>query len=196
MKIIKKKRAQEQKSEILAAKPRKATRALTLNNMKKGLPKSKRSQEEMVGFGLIIALVAVILLVFLWFSLVKPGKQNVESYEVESFIHSALQYTTACKDRYGPIEIKDLIFECYNNEDCEDGEKSCDILNNTLRGMLEESWKIGQDRPVKGYFINISVEGEDIFVFEQGNLTSDSKGFLEELSKKRKDLSIMFSVHY
>ena len=46
--------------------------------------KDKLGQEEMIGFVLIIILVAIIILVFLSFSLKKPVKDNVESYEVES----------------------------------------------------------------------------------------------------------------
>ncbi|MFH1326735.1 MAG: hypothetical protein ABIH59_01245 [archaeon] len=160
------------------------------------IKRSKLGQEEMVGFGLIIALVAVILLVFLWFSLAKPGKQSVESYEVESFVHSTLQYTTDCKDRYGVINIKDLIFNCYDEEKCAEEKDSCEVLNNTLKAIIQESWQIGENRPVKGFFMNVSVEGKDIFVFEKGNLTRDSKGYLEEFSQKRKDLIIMFSAHY
>src|SRR3989338_7985995 len=56
----------------------------------------KRSQEEMVGFALIIILVSIILLVFLAFSLSKSKTESTESYEVNSFLQSTLQYTTAC----------------------------------------------------------------------------------------------------
>ena len=109
----KNRKAQEQKCKILAAKPKKA-------------------QEEMVGFGLIIVIVAVILLVFLWFFLVKPGQQNLENYEAESFIQAALQYTTDCESRYGYFEVQELIFECYEEKTCLSGEDACMVLNSTL----------------------------------------------------------------
>ena len=60
--------------------------------------KRKKAQEEMVGFALIIILVAVILLIFLGFSLRDQEKETIESYEVESFIQSFLQYTSDCRD--------------------------------------------------------------------------------------------------
>jgi len=49
-----KKRGQEQKGKILVAKP-------------------KRAQEEMVGFALIVVIVAVIMLIFLGFSIKGGG---------------------------------------------------------------------------------------------------------------------------
>jgi len=57
---------------------------------------NKKAQEEMVGFALIIIVVAVILLVFLSIGLRKDGREDVESYEVASFIQSLLQYHTSC----------------------------------------------------------------------------------------------------
>ena len=80
------KKAQEQKSKILVALP-------------------KRAQEEMVGFALIVIIVSVILVIFLGFSLRDQGKENVESYEVESFIQSFLQYTSECRDNFNFLSV-------------------------------------------------------------------------------------------
>ena len=74
--------------------------------------KNKYGQEEMVGFALIMIIVAIILLIFLSFSLGKSEKETVESYEVESFIQSMSQYTTDCRDNLEYVSIQKLIFDC------------------------------------------------------------------------------------
>ena len=81
-------REQEQKSKILVAMPKKAPQKLISSTMKKKAqePNSmsfKKAQEEIVGFSMIIVIVAVILLIFLSFSLKSPPKSEVESFEVE-----------------------------------------------------------------------------------------------------------------
>ncbi len=50
----------------------------------------KKAQEELVGFALIIIIVAVILLFLIVFSLRSNEKEAVESYEVNSFIHQPI----------------------------------------------------------------------------------------------------------
>ena len=132
-------------------KQKKATPALALAFGKKVCPKSKRSQEEMIGFALIIVLVAVILLIFLGFSLRSPQNETIESYEVESFIQAFLQYTTDCKDNLEFLSIKKLIFACSDRETCLDRRDTCEVLDSTLKGILEESWKVGENLPYKGY---------------------------------------------
>ena len=102
---------------------------------------SKRGQEEMVGFALIIIIVAVILLVFLAISLNKSKKEVLGANEVNSFIQSFLSYTTSCaeySDNY--YSIQKLITECVNYEDDYlNGKKTCNVLNSTLKEILDES---------------------------------------------------------
>ena len=87
---------------------------------------SKKAQEEMVGFALIIIIVAVILLVFLAISLNKSKKEDLGDNEVNSFIQSFLSYTTSCgeySDSY--YSIQKLITECVNYEsNCLDGRET------------------------------------------------------------------------
>ena len=65
----------------------------------------KKGQEEMVGFALILILVAIIVLVFIGFSIRSPEKESVESYEVESFLQSMLQYTTECENNVEKLPV-------------------------------------------------------------------------------------------
>jgi len=157
--------------------------------------KNKKAQEEMIGFGLIIVVVAVILLVFLGFSLRKPQTEQVESYEVESFIQASLQYTTDCRDNLGYRSIQSLIFDCYNREKCLDERESCDVLEFNLREITEESWKI-ENRVIKGYELKIISDNEELLLIKQGNSTGNYKGAMQDFSKAGNLIEITFTAYY
>src|SRR3989344_6528519 len=132
-----------------------------------------RGQEEFVGFALILIIGAVIFLVFLMFSLNGEQKEAVESYEVESFLEASLHTTTECQDKYGYLTIKELIADCYNQEECLDGKDSCEVLSSNLRGILKAGWDVNA---VKGYYLNISSDNDEIMSISEGNKTSNYKG--------------------
>ncbi len=155
--------------------------------------KNKKAQEEMVGFGLIIIIVAVILLVFLGFSLRNQQKESVEDYEINSFIQAFLQYTTDCEDNLEYLSIQKLIFDCKNSEKCLDGRDSCEVLNSTLIEIIEESWEVGEDRPIKGYELRISSDEAEILFLEKGNITRNYRGSAEYLPK---EVDIYFTAYY
>ena len=163
-----------QKSNILVASPKKA-------------------QEEMVGFALIVIIVSVILVIFLGFSLRDQGKENVESYEVESFIQSFLQYTSECRDNFDFLSVQELISDCNDNKKCSDGKKACDILNETLKGITGESWRIGKERPVNGYELKINSLNKNILELKEGNTTGNSKGAIQYLPN---NIEITFTAYY
>ena len=154
--------------------------------------KSTKAQEEMVGFALIIIVVAVILLVFIGFSLNSSEKEVVESYEVENFIQSFLQYTTDCRDNLNALSIQKLISSCENNRICSDERDTCQVLNSTLKGIVEESWKVSVDTAVRGYELKIISGQGEMLKFDKGNLTANSKGSVQYLS----DIEIFFTAYY
>jgi hypothetical protein len=160
--------------------------------------KNKKAQEEMVGFALIIIIVAVILLVFVGFSLRGSVKDTVESYEVESFIQVFLQYSTDCRDRTNDfLTIRELILECNNLAKCSDERDTCEVLNSTMTEIISESWPVGENRPVKGYSLNISSESRNILVLEGGNtLTANSKGAPQDFIQKGEKIFIYFKANY
>ena len=159
--------------------------------------KNKLGQEEMIGFAMIIIIVAVVVLVFIGFSLRNPQTENVESYEVESFLQSALQYTTDCESNIERLSIQKLIFSCYSKEQCLDGRKSCDVLRDEMTKMLNESWKIGEERPVKGYDLIIRTDkNESILVLSQGEITSNSKGAVQDFARGERLIEIIFKAYY
>ena len=156
---------------------------------------NKKAQEEMIGFAIIIVLVSVILLAFLGFSLSHSSSEKVSSYEVENFLYSSLQYTTTCNDYNGNLTVQDLIFDCYDENNCLNGEYSCDVLNETLKGILEVSWPIYE---YKGYMLNIWEENNTkiIFELENGNVSRSYKWSSQDFSKRRDMFHIEFKAYY
>ena len=159
---------------------------------------NKRAQEEMIGFALIIILVAVILLVFLGVSLNKNKKDFLGYNEIDSFIQSTLAYTTSCaEDQDTYYSIQKLITECVNYEgDCLDGRKTCDVLNSVLKGILDESWKISKNTPIKGYEFLVGVEETVLISFEEGNSTNNYKGSVQEFSSRGLSIIIDLTAYY
>lgn len=160
--------------------------------------KSKMGQEEMVGFALIIIIVAVVLLVFLSISLRDTNRDTVESYELESFIQASLQHTSDCRraDNLEYLSVQRLIFSCNTGDFCLDGKDSCDSLKDTLIEVMDNSWKFGDERPVKGRKLEILSNGEDILFIEEGNITSNSKGTVQEFFRSGSEISVNFVVYY
>ena len=157
------------------------------------LRKIKKAQEEMIGFALIVVVISVILLIFLRFSLTNNEREAVESYEVESFIQSSLQYTTECKDNFEYLSIQDVIYECRDGITCVNGENPCTILSSDLKGITEKGWKTGTDSPVKGYSLVINSLNESLIEISDGNLTGNSKGSSQFLPN---GIEIRFVAYY
>ena len=163
-------------------------------NKKKMLP--KKAQEEIVGFALIIIIVAIILLFFLVFYLRSGEKEGVESYEADSFVQAFLHYTTECEDYLEYLSVQKLIFECNNNALCLDDREACEVLNSTLRGIVSESWSIGEDRPVKGYELKIMANQEEVLSFMEGNITKNYKGAKQDFTRSGDFIEILFRAYY
>ena len=158
--------------------------------------KSKRAQEEMVGFALIIIIVSVILLVFLGFFLRNSNNVEIKSYEVESFIQSVLQTTSDCEDAGGFLSVQKLIFSCESLEECLNGKSACEILNSTLEKISEESWNVGEDAPIKSYELKILSENTEIFLLEEGNITKNYRGASQPFTRRGKDYEMSFNLYY
>jgi hypothetical protein len=150
----------------------------------------------MVGFGIIIAIVAIIILIFVGFMINKPEKENIESYEVESYIQSILQYTTECRNNLEYITVQKLIFDCIDNEKCLDGKDTCDVLENTIKGITKESWKVEGGSLIKGYVFEITNNKRNLTVIQDGNLTGNSKGSMQDFSRSGNIVEIRFNAYY
>jgi hypothetical protein len=157
------------------------------------IKKFKKAQEEMIGFALIIIIIAVIILVFFSLS-IRDKREAIESYEVENFLQAALQYNTDCEISYSTnfLDLNKLIKSCMQGDYCLNEKNSCEILNQTLKELISESWKIGKDEVYKGYSINITSSTSSIFSYSSGNLTKSYKGANQVFETYAIDLKIYF----
>jgi len=159
--------------------------------------RNKKAQEEMVGFVMIIIIVAVILLIFLGISLRSPNKDHADSYKANSFVQAYLQYTTTCSVREPEyLSIQDLISECIKGETCSNQEKACDILNETSEKILTKSWIVEQGSLIQGYNLRIISNEEEILVIEKGNSTNNYQSGSQEYIKSGKIIQIFFNAYY
>ncbi|HEA46720.1 MAG TPA: hypothetical protein ENH99_02970 [Candidatus Pacearchaeota archaeon] len=154
----------------------------------------RKGQEEMVGFAIIVIIVAVILLFFISFGL-RGEKEAVDSFEVASFIQSFLQYTTECMDNLDNFSIQQLIFECDRESSCFDGRDSCEVLETTLEQISSESWIVSPGSPVKGYELEILFDGEEMLVIKEGNSTNNLKGSVQNFARSSDLVDVIFRVY-
>ncbi|OGJ19954.1 hypothetical protein A3K73_03270 [Candidatus Pacearchaeota archaeon RBG_13_36_9] len=164
---------------------KKGTRALTLDRDKM-LLKSKRSQNEIVGFVMIVVIVVIIGLFLLAFYL-RRDTVRTESKNVENFLVASLPYTTSCKVDIEPLNIKELTKRCYEKRMCGEND-SCVILNETFSELLEQAWKLNSNRPINYYNLKVyyreggtengeeKIKNEEILVLKQGNCTGAKTG--------------------
>lgn len=142
------------------------------------MKKNRKSQEEMVGFVLIVVIVAILAVIFLGISL-RKNREAVESGLVENFIQASMSYTTDCLIGARNEDIKDLIKSCYENRGCKDERAACSVLNETLDDLMKKTWKVGEDRPVKSYNLLIYYEENEyikkLIEISEGNCIKASK---------------------
>ena len=149
---------------------------------------NKRGQEEIIGFVLVIVLVVIIGVVFLGISLRKPVESSErESALVYQFLDSSMEQSSSCALGSGrdTLRLDELISECFNsNNECVDGNKTCDVMNGTILGLLEGGWNYGPDSRVKGYEFDSSYVAdssgsetkEEILIINVGNCSGSKIG--------------------
>ena len=144
----------------------------------------KKGQEEIVGFVLIIVIVAVVFLIFLGIFLRQKPISASESIDVSQFLESSMEYTTSCVTSFYPDyrKLGELFKECLSKTKCLDERETCEVLNETFGKIIENSWQIGEDNPLKGYeFVSeYSPSGDSpkeiILSLSSGNCTGTLKG--------------------
>lgn len=159
--------------------------------------KKRKGQDEIIGFAVIIVIVAVIMLVLLAFYIAAPKtRDTVESFEVSGYLQAILQYTTDCESNLEHRNVQDLVMDCNSNEVCLNGKNSCDALEETLKGITAESWKVG-NTPIQGYYMNVTLNGKNIIdPIKVGNQTGNAKGAFQDLVRGGNDIGILFEVYY
>ncbi len=137
---------------------------------------NRKGQEEGVGFVLIIVIVVIVFLILMGIMIrQKSPDVKKESRDITQFLESAAEYTSDCAMRYEPAysKVGDLMKECHRESFCISKLGACEVLENTLRGLIDSSWQVGANRPIKGYILNITYESnqssEEILAIIKGN---------------------------
>jgi hypothetical protein len=165
--------------------------------------KSKKAQEEMVGFALILIIVSVIILVF--FSLSMKNKGVVEeNYVTDNFLQAILPYTTNCSIGGYYADIDKLIKRCSSEGSklCENdpNRNYCEALNETLEELVELSWPVYSNEDGESYY-----KGYDFKIWDysdeenpnlltnitKGNETNSYKGSQQNVEH----MNIIFTVY-
>jgi len=150
---------------------------------------NKKAQEEMVGFVLIVVIVAIIVVIFLGISLRNSeGDIGDESEKIGSFINALSQTTTQCEIPTAQFQdVGALIGKCAQGKICEgcDGEtcgatkNSCEVLKNILTEAMKSSYAVSEGSYVKYYNLTLYYEIdneiliEPIIIGPQGNCIGD-----------------------
>ena len=124
-----------------------------------------RGQQEIVGFVIIIVIVAVIGLLFLSFMIGTGETVQSSSAEISNFLQASMYHTTDCALDYIPNyqNVEDLIRECYQNpsKTCFDGSNVCSVVDSTLKSLIEKSFVIQEDGVNKAYTLEVYYKERD-----------------------------------
>lgn len=150
-----------------------------------------KGQEEMVGFVLIMVIVAVVFLIFLGIFIRKGAPIEVNNAgDLSQYLDSLMEYTSDCAVQPEPsfASVAELTRYCYSGDLCSNnGKSACLALNDTLGAILNASLEIlniGENRPYTGYILNVSyyqnsssgVKRENIALESYGNCSLRYKG--------------------
>ena len=132
--------------------------------------KNTHAQEEMMGFVLIVILVAIIGLIFLSIAL-RTEKESPNDRNIQNLLQSLEQVTTECKTNVEYLDITDLTKKCVEQGTC-NGENACEVLERELKNILNKSLPCGEEFPVKSYemaiFYNDTTTFSEIMNIKKG----------------------------
>lgn len=141
----------------------------------------RKGQEEIVGFVVIVVIVTIVLLVFLGIFMRKTPIKQEGSLEIYQFLESVMEYTSDCALSYEPdySKIGELIDKCHLGVGiCTNGMSPCEVLNGTLKSIIDSGFFVSEDASKKGYeyssfySYNGSVSSEMIVSIKEGNCSS------------------------
>src|SRR3989338_2931778 len=107
-------------------------------------------------------------------------KGQKESEIIYQFLESSMEQTTDCVLRPNGknLVMNELIKEChFTDNTCISTKSSCETSKDTMKGILEATWKVGEEYPYKGYELNVNYDynsssgekNEEIFSIIEGN---------------------------
>jgi hypothetical protein len=144
--------------------------------------KQRKAQQEIVGFIIIVIIVAIVGVIFLGIYLRPQASISTKDAEINNLLISSSKYTTDCYKDSEPNyrTIEDLVVDCYQYKKCGNGQSSCEVLNATYYGMLGKIWVTGESSAVRYYELKAYYQGNlsdpttkkpAFFNLESGNLT-------------------------
>lgn len=163
--------------------------------------KGRKAQHEIMGFVLIIVLIVIVGLVFLAFML-KPSSDIEYNPEVSELLYSILGYTSNCTvlGSSEPLAMRDLLKECYDNEECFGGEDSCQHAQSLVSEMLKEALDFKND--MKAYIFNASYSSsigeftKDLIYTHQNICNGSMKGARELIPIKNGEIKAYLNICY
>ena len=147
--------------------------------------KTRKAQEEIVGFVLIVVIVSVMIVIFLGFSIRNNNTPAQESKDVYRFLESSMQYTTDWAISYEPayLNLGDLIRECYKDASlCISEKQPCAVAKKTLKALIDSAFpQISPESSIKGYeyksiYLRENASQEEIIFLSKGNCSQSIRG--------------------
>jgi hypothetical protein len=140
--------------------------------------KTRKGQEEVMGFVLIVMIVIIIGIVFFAFSMRKTG-QSVwqQSSEASDFLNSILAYTTPYK--IGGIgtnqSVKELLQACAERQRCGTGTKDCcTAANSTISDIFGHLQADASGKFIHGYNLTATDGATRLVTVVTGETTTGS----------------------
>jgi hypothetical protein len=163
------------------------------------IKKKNKAQEEIVGFVLIVLLIAVIGLVLLFFSLNGSSKEvSRESKIINSFISSLMRQTTDCKIGGIRRDVSYLVRRCYIGGNCDNGVGVCDYLNETLEKIVDNSFLVSETSPVRSYNLRIFSETNsnvlELSKIAEGGCSGVRSYSERAISGGKEDITLRFEI--
>jgi hypothetical protein len=122
----------------------------------------KKSQQEILGFVLIVVIVSIVGVIFLVLTMGRTQSTAHNSIEISNLLESSMHYTTDCAVNYIPQykDGQDLIKSCYNENlgnylNCLDGRNVCTALATTMENIIQDTLDVHEDSPNKAFKLNI-----------------------------------------
>jgi hypothetical protein len=141
---------------------------------------NKKGQEELVGFGIIVAIVMIVLMLFMVFYFSRSKEVSFNSQEVSSFLEASLQTKTTCEDLFEFKSVLDVIVMCDRNERCLNEEDACEIMERYLSEMVKKGFRVEQNY-VKGYLLEVYNKEGILFEESFGNKSLNIKSANKEI---------------
>ena len=146
----------------------------------------KQGQEELVGFVLVVVLVAVagIILLGLVFR-IEGERTETNSAEISQFLESAFLTTTPChiSSPQFPALLGELAAVCADDKKrrCREGTEVCSVLNSSVNGAINSGWAVGTSSVTNGYKFQIILttnrtresSGDSILSLQKGTCTGE-----------------------